>query len=46
MLLGEISCSKKGRDHFGVVKLALNVVLSSADKLLVEVDDSELSKLV
>ena len=29
-----------------MVKLALNVILSSADELLVEVDDSELSKLV
>ena len=31
---------------FGVVKLALNVILSSADERLVEIDDSELSKLV
>ena len=29
-----------------MIKLALNVILSSADELLVEVDDSELSKLV
>ena len=28
-----------------MVKLALNVVLFSADKLLVEVDNAELSKL-